>query len=304
MANQRPRDFWRAQDQSGEREMPRQKREKVVRYYSKVLSGVLSALDDGRQTQDSEEKPAKLPSRTYVEWILVALGFDAQDWVRIGDDEIVRLNACQIRQTDEAGHQSALNRFKKQRQRTNEWQGEAGNPILVEHRVIYDHEEKRNYSEYRVPLGELLQSIIADAPVGTSDYHLKQKLKKHVREYLLRFDGTAKPVHKVRHPSPVSDAHRSATLARKAFDLEASRGGRDAAISLLQSSLRAELGSDFEEIFRPTFYFDNYQESQEDSANLSGDICHLCGARKPVINPTTCVEKESDQNFDEIQGVL
>jgi hypothetical protein len=289
---------------TGEREMPRSKREKVARYYSKVISMALSAIDDGRQAQDSEEKPAKLPSRSYIEFVLAALGFDVQDWTRMGDDEIVRLNTCHIRLTDDAGHAHALNRFKKQRQRTNEWQGEADNPILIEHQVIYDRDAQRNFSEYRVPFGELIRDIIADAPVGTNDYHLKQKVKLHVRAYLQRFEGTAKRVHKTRHPSAMSDANRSASLAVKAFECEARKSGDTSAMNLMRSSFRAAFGDKFEEIFRPTSHDDNPEYSQSDTPDLAGDICHLCGARKPTVNATTYPKKESDENFDEIRGVL
>src|SRR5262249_37609850 len=160
------------------------KREKVARYYSTCISGALSAFDDGRPGSDSEEKPARLPSRTYIEFILAALGFDVQDWTRMGDDEIVKLNTCHVRLTDDAGHARAPDRFKKQRERLNDWQNEAGNPILIEHRVVYDKDAERNYSEYRIPFGELLRDIIADAPVGTNHAHLKPVIKRHVRAYL------------------------------------------------------------------------------------------------------------------------
>jgi hypothetical protein len=289
--------FWAAQS-SGEREMPLKKREKVVHYYSYVLSGVLSAVDDGRQAQDSEEKPAKLPSRSYIEFILAALGFDAQDWTRMGDDELVRFNTCHVRLADDAGHNRALNRFLNQRKRMNEWQGEPGNPILIEHRVIYDQEAKRNYSEYRVPLGELLRDIIADAPVGTNHAHLKPVIKRHVRAYLERFDGAAKPVRKTRHPSPISDAHRSATLARKALDNEILKSGKASALNLLRSSFRAEFGADFDEIFRQTPDGGNSQQSQADTSNWAHDICHVCGALKPRIEPITCEKNESAENSE------
>src|SRR5262245_58931629 len=86
-----PKGFWRKYGEPATgRKMPRSKREKVVRYYSHVLSAVLSALDDGRQAQDDEDKPAKLPSRSYIEFVLAALGFEVSDWARMGDDEIVR----------------------------------------------------------------------------------------------------------------------------------------------------------------------------------------------------------------------
>lgn len=260
-------------------------------------------MDDGRQAQDSEEKPAKLPSRTYIEFVLAALGFDAQDWTRIGDDEIVRFNTCHIRLTDDAGHNRALERFKKQRERMNEWQGEAGNPALIEHRVVYDQDQRRNYSEYRVPLGELLRDIIADAPVGTNHAHLKPIIKRHVRAYLERFEGTAKPVHKTRHPSPISDAHRSATLARKALDNETRKSGKASALNLIRSSFRDEFGDDFDEIFRQTPDGDNSQQTQDNRPNFAGDICRLCGAPKPSINPTTCEKNESAENFDEKDGL-
>jgi len=297
------RQFWQSQGTDG-REMPRTKREKVARYYSKVVSMALSALDDGRQAQDNEDNPAKIPSRSYIEFILSALGFEASDWTRMGDDEIVRLNTCHLRLTDDAGHSRALGRFQRQRQRLNEWQGEAGNPLLIEHQAFYDRDEQKNYSEYRVPLGELLRDIIADAPVGTNDYHLKQRVKRHVRAYLERFGGTAKPVHKTRHPSALSDAHRGASLTKKAFDCEARKSGKTSAINLLRSSLKAQLGDDFAEIFRPTSGDDNYQEAQGDESNFGDDICRHCGARKPRVNATTYAQKESDENFVEIQGVM
>jgi hypothetical protein len=300
-----PKGFWRSQgDTATGREMPRAKREKVVRYYSHVLSAVLSALDDGRQAQDDEDKPAKLPSRSYIEFVLAPLGFDVSDWTRMGDDEIVRFNTCHIRLTDDAGHNRALTRFKKQRERMHEWQGEPGNPILIEHRVFYDQDEKRNYSEYKVPLAELLRDILADAPVGTNHAHLKPIIKRHVRVYLQRFEGTAKPIRKERHPSPTSDAHRSATLARKALDSEARKSGRTSAINLLATSLKAQLGDDFEEIFWQTQKSANSQESQEDGANSVCDKCHQPIRQQPPINPTSYAEKESAENSDEIQGVL
>jgi hypothetical protein len=299
------RDFWRSQgDTTMGREMPRTKREKVVRYYSHVLSGVLSAVDDGRLVRDDEDKPAKLPSRTYIEFVLVALGYDVPDWTRMGDDEIVRLNTCHVRLTDDAGHNRALTRFQKQRERMNEWQGEPGNPILIEHRVFYDQDERRNYSEYKVPLAELLRDILADAPVGTNHAHLKPVIKRHVRAYLRRFDGEAKPVKKTRHPSPLSDAHRSATLAKKALDSEARKSGKTSAINLLATSLKAQLGDDFEEIFWQTQKSANSQESQEDGANSVCDKCQQPIRRQQPINPTTCGKKESAENSDEIQGVL
>ena len=302
------RDFVRnarpAGEPAAEREMPRSKREKVVRYYSHVLSAVLSALDDGRQAQDSEEKPAKLPSRSYIEFVIAALGFDVSDWTRMGDDEIVRFNTCHIRLTDDAGHNRALERFKKQRERMNEWQGEAGNPILIEHRVFYDQEERRNYSEYRVPLAELLRDIIADAPVGTNHAHLKPVIKRHVRAYLQRFDGAAKPVKKTRHPSPTSDAHRSATLARKALDSEMRKSGRASAINLLASSLKDQLGDDFDEIFWQTRKSANYQQSQEDGDISVCDKCHQPIRCQPAVDSTTSEKNESAENSDEIRGVL
>lgn len=284
--------------------MPRTKREKVFRYYSKVISASLSAFDDGRSGSDSEEKPAKIPSRTYIEFVLSALGFDVSDWARIGDDEIVRLNTCHLRQADDDGHKSALRRFVRQRERLNEWQGEEGNPILIEHRVMYDQDAQRNFSEYRLPFGELLRDIIADAPVGTNDYHLKQRIKRHVRAYLQRFEGTAKPKHKERHPSPISDAHRSATLALKAFEGEARKSGDTSAMNLMQSSFRAAFGEKFEQIFRPTSDSDNSQQTEQDKPVL---VCTKCGTAQPHIKQTSqkaCGEKESDEKFDEIRGVL
>ena len=282
--------------------MPQAKRERVVRYYSKVLSAVLSALDDGRQAQDDEAKPARLPSRSYLEFVLAALGFDAQDWTRMGDDEIVRLNTCHVRLIDDAGHNHALSRFQKQRERLNEWQGEAGNPILIEHRVFYDRDEQRNYSEYRVPLGELLRDVIADAPVGTNQAHLRPVIKRHVRTYLLRFDGTAKPVHKSRHPSPMSDANRSATLALKAFEGEARKSGATSAVNLMRASFRATFGDQFGEIFGQTFGGDNPLSSQEFSSDSVCDKCQQPIRQQPPINPTTCAENESAENFDEKDG--
>ena len=296
-----PAQFWHSQGVEG-REMPRSKREKVARYYSKVISGTLSALDDGRQAQDSEDKPGKLPSRTYIEWILSALGFDVQDWTRMGDGELVRLNTCHLRQTDDAGHSAALRRFVRQRERLNEWQGEAGNPILIEHRVFYDRDEQRNYSEYRVPFAELLRDIIADAPVGTRDYHLKQKIKKHVRIYLERFGGTAKPIHEPRHPSPMSDAHRSASLALKAFEGEARKSGSTSAANLMRASFQAAFGDQFGQIFGPIFGGDNSQATQEDNNVLLCDKCGTPVSGQNRSNQSTCGEKESDQNFDAEDG--
>src|SRR5262249_3746606 len=262
-SNARQSAAWLRAQSTGEREMPRAKREKVFSYYSRIISGVLSALDDGRQARDDEDKPAKIPSRTYIEYVLSALGFDVIEWTRIGDDELVRLNTCAVRLTDKSGHSRALERFKKQRERLNEWQGEPGNPLLIEHRAAYEQEECRNYSEYRVPLGELLRDIITDAPVGTNDQHLKPVIKRHVKGYLQRFEGAAKPIPRDRHPSPISDAHRSATLAWKAFDGEERKSGRASAINLVRASFRAQFGDDFGEIFRQTPETDNPLSSEQ-----------------------------------------
>jgi hypothetical protein len=253
-------------------------------------------MDDGRQARDDEERPAKLPSRTYVEFILASLGFEAQDWTRMGDNEVVRFNTCAVRLTDEAVQAASLRRFIRQRERLNEWQSEAGNPILVEHRVIYDQDAQRNYSEYRVPLGELLRDIIADAPIGTRDHHLKQKIKRHVRSYLQRFEGTAKPVRRDRHPSPISDAHRGTTLIRKALENETRKSGPGSAANLICSAFRAEFGDQFQEIFGPTLQSDNYQQPQGDRSVWR---CDKCGTAYPGLNLSsrgTYGKNESDQN--------
>jgi len=293
--------YWASQSTEG-RELPRTKRERVVRYYSTCISAALSAMDDGRPAQDDEDKPAKIPSRTYIEFVLAALGFDVQDWTRTGDDEIVRLNTCHVRQTDDAGHKAALRRFVRQRERLNEWQGESGNPILIEHRVVYDQDTRRNYSEYRIPFGELLRDIIDDAPVGTNQHHLKPVVKRHVRTYLKRFEGAAKPVHRTRHPSPMSDANRSATLARKAFEGEERKAGPASAVNLVRASFKAAFGDKFSEIFRPDSETDNSQQTQD-----LGDIpvCHICHQpirTQPPINPTTCGENGRAENFDAEDG--
>lgn len=220
-----------AANQSTKIRGPAAAREFSHRHYSRVISLALSALDDGSQSPP--------PSREFIEWLLSKLGYHCETWTRLTDEELVDFIGCDGRLNEEITRGRILEKIRKQRGRLLKWQEKPDNPIIIDHRVIFEHAEDsepgrpkgKSYSEYQTPFGELVAEIVEDAPAGTRDDKLKRIVKLHVAEYLKRFSGTTKRNKKKRQHSPESDLKRAATVARKAFEREEKKAGRPSAIN-------------------------------------------------------------------------
>src|SRR5262249_22072159 len=115
---------------ANEFDLRRSRREDVHRHYSRVISLALSALDDGSQSPP--------PSREFIEWILSALGFRAETWTRLTDEELVDFVGCAGRLNEEVTRGRILEKIRKQRHRLMEWQEKDGNPILIDHRTVFE----------------------------------------------------------------------------------------------------------------------------------------------------------------------
>ncbi len=231
------------------REMPRAKRERVQRYYSRVITLALSALDDGSQSPP--------PSRDFIELLLSALGYEVVEWTRCTDESASEFAACAVRLNKEMTKNRFLANHRKQRERLMAWQGKAGNPILVEHRHFFELAEDsepgrpkgKHYSEYKLPFGELIRDIIEDCPIGTRDEQLKKAVKRHAAAYLQRFGGTSKHDKKKRQHSPESNAARAATVAFDAFIREIQKSGEVSAANLIRAAFEAKFGDFYNGVF-------------------------------------------------------
>lgn len=220
----------------------RAKRERVWRYYSKVISLTLSALDDG--------PPSRIPSREYIEFLLSAIGFDnTEEWIRFHDEELIKANITALRVQDDAAFDRGLERIRQARNRLNEWQAIAGNPLIIEHRVVYEKDAQHSHSEYRLPIAGLLREIIQACPIGTHHKTLKVTINRCAAEYLNRFHGSAKTTKRKKEHSPESDANRAATFALAAFEKESQRHGLVDATALVYTKFKERLGANFTKIF-------------------------------------------------------
>jgi hypothetical protein len=212
-------------------DLRRVRREHVHRHYSRVISLALSALDDGSQSPP--------PSRELIEWLLSALGFHCTEWTRLTDEELADFVGASFRLNEKITHVRILGKIRKQRERLVKWQAKEGNPNLFDYRLFFEHAEDsepgrpkgKNYPEYRGPFGELIVGIIEEAPPSTRDDRLKRVVRRHVADYLARFNGTAKRDKRKKEHSPESDLNRAATVAWRAVEREEKKSGRLSALN-------------------------------------------------------------------------
>lgn len=260
---------------------PTGKRERVHRYYSRVLSMCLSALYDGQ--------PKNFPGRDYIEYVISAIGYDqADEWAYITDEDLIKTNIVGLRIRDDVAIARETERIQKQRARLNEWQAKAGNPIIIEFECEYDKDEKKNRAKYKRPICELIREIVADCPVGTPDKRLRVTVAIRANEYLKRFDGTAKTVKGKREHSADSDANRAATFALEAYRKQENKSGQADAVVLIRNAFRAKFGDLYTQVFAT--YVENAENEKSDVANKG-------------VNPESCSKPVGGVNTLKMDGL-
>jgi hypothetical protein len=189
------------------------------RHVAKIIKMIWSALG--------------APSVDFAEMVIIKNGFELPEWQTCLDEWLVDAVAAPVRESAEETKKKILNTIRKARKRLNDWQGIAGNPILIEHQLAAAETAAHEVSQYRYPaLSDLLNNIIKECPIGCHDENIRSTIEFHLDEFLNLFDGTAKKEGKKRTHSSTSDYARATTLASKAYFKDVARPARGEAVAL------------------------------------------------------------------------
>lgn len=222
-------------------------RERTARHYWRVLALLLDALGvpDG--------------CHEYIEAVISELGFDIETWTRLCDETLAR----SITSTnDEVAITRAVARLRKQRQRLNDWQeqrSEEGgllNPVVIEHRRFTQHSDTgkpQTFSEYQLPLTELLRATVTACPQGTPKSKMLGPLRREVELFLRAQEGKKRAAHKKRRHSLESELKRARTLASDALTERSKAESQDAAINLAREHFVDQLDPEIREILLVAF---------------------------------------------------
>jgi DNA primase len=206
------------------RPTPRGKRERIYKHYSYTLTLIL------------EELAAPEGVREFVEAIIAKIGFDATDWTRCCNETLARFVAA----SDAEGRiKAAYHRMKRQRLALIEFQDKYENPTLIQCRLEFDQEAKRQYPEYKLPLAQLLRDVVEACPVGTRDRILKDNVRRLVQRFLRDNEKIRQRPKKKKRQTPESKLNAALTLARQGYAEERQQYGETSARNALGALIGA-----------------------------------------------------------------
>ena len=204
---------------------PRGKRERIYRHYSKVLAMILNYLE----VPDSVHE--------WIQALIITAGFpDTDEWIPLLDGKVADSVSCGQIQSDKA-----VERFRKQRDRLEEWQGILENPTVVEIRSDFDHKTKHRTYSYQLPICALVRETVAACPVGAKDSKLQIAAKTTARNFLAAQALHPKPLRHKRIQSAVSNLKRGLTLLTDGYEAEIRSHGEPSADSLMRATVAEAL---------------------------------------------------------------
>ena len=204
---------------------PRGKRERIYRHYSKVLAMILNYLE----VPDSVHE--------WIQALIITAGFpDTDEWIPLLDGKVADSVSCGPIQSDKA-----VERFRKQRDRLEEWQGILENPTVVEIRSDFDHKTKHRTYSYQLPICALVREVVAACPVGAKDSKLQIAAKTAARNFLAAQALHPKPLRHKRIQSAVSNLKRGLTLLTDGYEAEIRSHGEPSAGSLMRATVAEAL---------------------------------------------------------------
>ncbi len=203
------------------REMPRGKRERVYKHYSYTLTLILDELG------------APEGCREFVEALIVKIGFDETEWVRCCDETLARFVACAPGRVE-----AAKQRMYRQRRDVIAWQENSENPTFIQHRLVFEQEVTRQYSEYKLPVAGLLRDVIAACPVGTRERALKEAVRRIVLQFIRDNAALRQKPRNKKHKPPESKFKMALTLAAQGYAEEKQAHGDFSAQNVMERHIR------------------------------------------------------------------
>lgn len=154
---------------------PRTKRERIAKYYSQALHGLVNYLGAPESVIE------------FIEAAIIHHGYGLDEWTATGA-ELARAIAP-ASTTDQ--RQRIRDRLAKQRQRLAKWQGSKDSnllsrPVIVAIRPVLEQhgETKRWQYWYSLPIAKLVQQVIEQAPVGSPQRRMEAAIATVAKDYL------------------------------------------------------------------------------------------------------------------------